>query len=120
MISDYTFTGDMASETTWAADPSVNGWFGVSGDSTGTYSTNYMTFMDSAGLMDVPGVGFKFPASVDPEVTFGLTISTIEAETDFSGWFGSVSGSQFWGINVDGFMASTVHNPAYASWGLSN
>jgi hypothetical protein len=78
--------------------------------------------MKSAELMDVPGVGFKFPYLSSPEVTFGLTISEIEAENSFSGWFTSVTGgsSQFYGINVDGFMASTVHDPRYVSWGLDS
>jgi hypothetical protein len=120
MISEYTFLGDMASETTWEADPSINGWFGVAGDTSGTYATNYMNFMDNAGLMDVPGVGFKFPFLSNPEVTFGLTISAIEAENSFSGWFSSVTGSQFYGMNVDGFMASTVNDPRFVSWGLTS
>lgn len=42
MISAYTFSGDLAAETTWDGDLKINGWFGLAGSSSGTYGTSLM------------------------------------------------------------------------------
>lgn len=63
MITDYTYSGDLAGETTWSNDATIDGWFGLGLPTVN--SENFMYAANQAGDADYMQVFMVFNDETD-------------------------------------------------------